>query len=183
MIDPRSESPVSRQSRARARSAAIGSIVFLTATQAFAAGDSLEIFPDPKRLIALIVLFAALVIPVNKWVFKPLFRVLDGREERIAGARARAERLAGEADAIVEQYETALRGTREDAERARREQLDAARRDTLDTTGAARAEAEGEVETARLALRESLETARTTLRAQSRELAREAAARVLGRAI
>jgi len=177
---------VSRKARARARSAApaaIGSIVLLIATQAFAAGDSLEIFPDWKLLIPLIALFAILVIPVNQWVFKPLFRVLDEREERIAGARARAERLAGEADEIVEQYEAALRGTREDAERARREQLDAARRDTLDTTGAARAEAEREVEGARHALRESLETARTTLRAQSRELAREAAARVLGRAI
>jgi F-type H+-transporting ATPase subunit b len=177
---------VSRKTRARARaaaSAAIGSIVLLTASHAFAAGGSLEIFPQIDLLIPLLVLFAALVIPVNRLVFKPLFRVLDERAERIEGARARAARLQQEADEIVEQYEAALRATREDSERARREQLDGARRDTLDTTGAARAEAEGEVEAARRALRESLETARTTLRAQSRELAREAASRVLGRAV
>lgn len=153
------------------------------APHAFAAGGSLEIFPKIELLIPLLVLFAVLVIPVNRLVFKPLFRVLDERAERIEGARARAARLEREADQIVEQYEATVRATREDAERARREELDGARRDTHDTTGAARAEAEGEVEAARRALRESLETARTALRAQSRELAREAASRVLGRAV
>jgi len=174
---------VSRKARARVRFAAIGSATFLIAPAAFAAGGALQIFPEPELVIWLLVLLTILVIPLNHLLFKPLLHVLDEREERIAGAKARADRLTREAEATIAQYEQAVRETREDAERARRAHLDTARRETLETTEAARATAEREIDRARSTLRESLEEARTTLRADARELARGAASRVLGRPI
>ena len=44
------------------------------------------------------VLFAALIVPVNRLLFQPIFRVLDERDASIAGTRARAERLEHEAN-------------------------------------------------------------------------------------
>ncbi|HEY5656617.1 MAG TPA: ATP synthase F0 subunit B [Myxococcota bacterium] len=169
------------------RLAAAACAVLLTAQGAAASGDNLVIVPTLDQLLPqllpLIVLFCVLVIPVNQLLFKPLFRVLEERAERIDGARARAERLEREADEILARYERSVQEARQDAEAARRTQLERARATFLEDTGAVRAEAETEVARARRALAESLESARASLRAQARELAREAAARVLGRAV
>jgi F-type H+-transporting ATPase subunit b len=116
-------------------------------------------------------------------ILKPLLRVLDERLEHIEGVRARAERLEKDADAVLEQYEQAIRDVRQQAELDRRSQIGRARDQTLEKTGAARAEAEGEIERARSALAGSLESARTALRAEARHLARDVATRVLGRAL
>ena len=156
----------------------------LVLLSAWASEGTLEIFPDLKGLLPqLLVLFAVLVVPVNLLILKPLLRVLDERLEHIEGVRARAERLEKDADAVLEQYEQAIRDVRQQAELDRRSQIGRARDQTLEKTGAARAEAEGEIERARSALAGSLESARTALRAEARHLARDVATRVLGRAL
>jgi F-type H+-transporting ATPase subunit b len=162
-------------------------IAAFAASGAWAAGGSLNIFPDYKswdgQLYQLIVLFALLVVPVNMLILKPLLRVLDERLEHIEGVRARAERLEKDADAVLEQYEQAVRDVRQEAELARRSQIGRARDQTLEKTGAARSEAEGEIDRARGALASSIESARTALHAEARHLARDVATRVLGRAL
>ena len=168
-------------SKTLAAAACVGSL--LLAQAAHASGASLEIFPDPKLLACLVVLFLLLVVPLNQLIFKPLFRVLDERDERITGTRQRAERIFREADATLARYEKAVQETREEAEGERRAQLDRARGEMLERMGGARAEAKREVERARGELASTLDAARGTLRTESRALAREAAARVLGRAV
>jgi F-type H+-transporting ATPase subunit b len=156
----------------------------LVSRGASASGDNLVLVPQlVDRMLPLAVLFCLLVIPVNRLIFKPLFRALDDRADRIAGARSRAERLEREADEILERYERSVREARAEAEAERRAHLERARAESLDDTGGVRSEADLEVARARRALAESLEAARATLRAEARVLAREAAARVLGRAI
>ncbi len=161
--------------------------MLLAAQAAAAGGDNLVILPPladvVDRMLPLVVLFCLLVIPVNHLVFKPLFRVLDERAERIDGTRRRAERLEREADEVLASYERSVQEVREEAEAERRAHLDRTRAESQDNTGAVRAEADREIARARRALAESLESTRATLRAQARELAREAAARVLGRAV
>jgi F-type H+-transporting ATPase subunit b len=158
--------------------------VLLAAQGAAAAGDELVLVPQlVDRMLPLVALFCLLVIPVNQLVFKPLFRVLDERAERIDGTRQRAERLEREADEVLARYERSVQEVREEAEVERRSHLDRARAESQDNTGAVRAEADREIARARRALAASLESTRLTLRAQARELAREAAARVLGRAV
>lgn len=155
----------------------------LVAGQAAAAEGGLELLPDLQLLGTLLVIFALLVVPVNAVIFKPIFRALDERDEKITGTRARAERLERDAQAVLERYQTAVREVREEAETARRARLETTRSETAQTSAEARAAAESEIERARAALSAALVDARASLRAQSQELAREAAARVLGRAL
>lgn len=156
----------------------------LVAQGAYASGDELVLMPQlVDRMLPLVALFCLLVIPVNQLIFKPLFRVLDERAERIDGARHRAERLEREADEVLERYERSVQEVREQAEVERRAHLERARAESKNDTGAVRSEADLEIARARRALAESLESTRAALRAEARELAREAAARVLGRAV
>jgi F-type H+-transporting ATPase subunit b len=155
---------------------------------AFAAGPALAaegnivLLPDwSGKLPAMVLLLALLIFPLNALLFRPVLRALDAREERIAGTRARAGKLAGEADALLARYEQAIRETREEAERERRASLGEARARAAAAAAEARAATEREIESARRRLAEEAERARGALRPQVAALAREAAARVLGR--
>lgn len=141
------------------------------------------LIPTLDMLGALIALFVILIFPVHKLLFRPIFRVLDARAEKIAGTRARAEKIAADADEVLARYEGSVREAREQAEGERKERLAAARSESAEQSAAARAEAEREVERAREQIGAGLAEARASLRPQVELLAREAAARVLGRAL
>ena len=127
--------------------------------------------------------FVLLIFPLNGLLFQPIFRALDARAERIAGARARSVQLENEADEVLERYETAVRGARVEAEAGRQAQLGQAREEQAALTAQARSEAEAELERARADLGRSLEDARATLRAAADDLATQAAEQVLGRTL
>jgi len=152
------------------------------AAPAGASGD-LVIFPDPPVLVTLIVAFTLLVFPLNRLIFKPLFRVIDERESKIGGATQEAQQLVSRVEALTGQYRSGVRAAREDAEAARKEQLEAARSEQNAITAAARAETEEEITRACSQIDASLEQARATLETASRDLARVAAERILGRSI
>lgn len=162
---------------------AIAAAAALPAVARAASDEGLVLTPDPPLLLALILFFVALVLPVNRLVFKPLLRVLDLREERIAGARSKAEWLERQAADSLARYEQALRETRDEADGERRERLDQARAEVMRETGAARQEAEQRIEQARAEVGQALASARDALRSEARELARQAASQVLGRAL
>jgi len=155
----------------------------LLAAPAHASGGELVLIPELPMIGTLVVLFALLIFPVNALLFKPVFRVMDERAEKIGGARRRAERLEREAETILSNYEGAVREAREQAEVGRRSLLDAARSEHASLTRAARTEAERELEHAREELGRSLSDARATLRAGAEELAPLVAERVLGRSL
>jgi F-type H+-transporting ATPase subunit b len=166
----------------RLRSASLIALALLLAGPAWAA-DDLVLIPDLRLLVALIALFALMVVPVHVLVFKPIFRILDEREQRTDGTRERARKLERDAEEILDRYESSLRGVREESERERRAALERARDESQQTTGGARAESEREIERARSQIAAEYEAARNALRSQSQELARQAASRVLGRAL
>lgn len=171
--------------------------VALLPAAAMASEGGLQILPElPHRGVAealgmpygfkwvgLMALFALLVVPVQQLVFKPLFRALDARAERIDGTRARARRLEEEAERILQRYEASVRATREESERARRGRLEEARAASQRAAAEARAEAERRIAEARAELASSLDEARAALRAEAEGLARQAASQVLGRAL
>ena len=139
--------------------------------------------PWKAREVQLIVLFAILIWPANKFLFGPLLSVLDERGERIEGAQGKAKQLSADADEILGRYESAIESARKDAEVDRRGRLDDARREMVQITGDARSRAEQQVTDARAQLESTLDQARTQLRGESQALAREAASRVLGRSL
>jgi len=167
----------------RALAAAGFAAGLFVAAPALAAGGNIELLPDPVKLLTLILLFTLLVFPVNALLFKPIFAALAARDEKIAGTRARAGKLAAQADEILGQYEGQVRQAREEAELERRDTLAQARSASLAEANRARASAETEMESARGEIASELESARAGLRQQAGQLAREAAGRVLGRPV
>jgi F-type H+-transporting ATPase subunit b len=167
---------------------ALGSTLLFTSV-AVASERQLVLIPNEdghfslRVLFYLVALFGVLVIPVNALIFKPILRVLDEREEKIAGTRRHADRLFTEAEGVLQRYEQSVRDVRQDAERERKQTLESARADGAARAADARGEAEREVARARDEMATSLDDARATLRAQSEALAREVAARALGRAL
>ena len=157
--------------------------MLLVAAPAFGSEGNLVLIPSLEMLGVLIALFVILIFPLHALLFRPIFAVLDARAEKIAGTRARAEKIAAEADEVLARYESSVRGAREEAERERKERLAAARGESAEQSAAARAEAEREIERAREQIDAGLAEARESLRPQAELLAREAAARVLGRAL
>jgi F-type H+-transporting ATPase subunit b len=163
------------------------------AQPAAAAEGGLQIFPDlveilqkgasplESRFLQLIVLFVLLIWPVNRLVIAPLLRVLDERSARIEGTRKRAGEVGASADAALARYSVAVEEARKQAGELRRNALEEARDDQVRILADARHAAEGQVAAARSDVASAAGEARAALRAQSQELAREAAARVLGR--
>jgi F-type H+-transporting ATPase subunit b len=153
-----------------------------TAGTAAASEGGLVLLPDfTGKLPILIGLFALLIIPANAILFKPIFRVLDEREERTVGTRRRAEKIMKGAEETLASYERDVRAVRAEAEQARKLHAAAARKENASVTQAARAEADLQLERARLELDAALDQSRQILRADARSLANDAASRVLGR--
>lgn len=163
--------------------AAVAALVAAWPRAAAAAEEGFTIFPDPAWLVALIVLFALLVYPLNVLLFRPMLRVLDERRMRIQGARERAAVIAKDAEEVFARYQRAVDQARGQAEQARRETLDGARREQSQVTNEARDEAEQQMARARREVADALQQARTRLRDEAEGLAREAASRLLGRSV
>lgn len=146
-----------------------------------AAGGGLDIIPDPTRLLALLALFVILVFVLNPLLFQPLLRVLEEREQRIDGARARATELAQQAAALVARHDEAIRQTRASAHAERVRIVEEARREHQAAVGSARHSAEHELAAARSEIDGAAARARASLDAEAQAIAREIAARLLGR--
>lgn len=160
---------------------AIGATAFIAAP-AQAAGK-LVLMPDPMTLGILLVFFVLLIFPLNAMIFRPLFRVLDDRDRKIAGATNDAQQLVTKASELMDDYRGKIREARDDAEVSRRQQLESARSEQASITGVAKAEAEVEIGRAREEIGASLAEARTAIEAASREVASVAAERILGRSL
>ena len=107
---------------------------WLLPATAHASGD-LVLIPDWRMMLTLIVLFLLLIAPAHQLIFKPLLRVLDERDERTQGTRARAARIEEEAREVLARYEREIEKTREDAERQRRTTLEQVRGESQQLTG------------------------------------------------
>ena len=163
---------------------AVGPIaVALAPVPATAAEGGLQIFPDPGQLVVLIALFVLLIAPVNGLLLRPLLKVLDERNEQMDGAERRASELSERSEELLARYRAALDEARTEAEADRRALVDQAREEQAAFTRRAREEAEGDIDRARGEVLSALEDARGSLRQQAEALARDAVARILGRAL
>lgn len=147
-----------------------------------AAGGHLEIFPD-RRVWILLVLFALLIVPTQRILFAPVMRVLEERHTRIEGGRERAGALSAKAEDMLRRYQEAVREARDAAEQQRRSLVDEARHEQSRAVAEARSTAADKAASARAEIGRALGDARAQLRSEAELLAREAASRVLGRTL
>lgn len=153
------------------------------AQPASASEGALEIIPDLRLVALLVVLFMLLVPLLNRLLFQPLLGVLDERDRKIEGTQTRAAELNQQAEAELARHEAAVRAAHAEAERGRKAALEAAQSRHAASVAAARSESAQVVESARRELSAALQDARSVLQTQTRELAREAASRILGRSL
>lgn len=156
-------------------------VLLLGTAPAHAAGAALEIYPDPLQLVILILIFIALIFPVNRLVVQPLIRVLAERAERIEGARQRAAQISREAEESLARYQNRIDAESIEAEVGRRSMVAEAREEQAALTGEARQASESELERARTEIQAALQEARASLQREAELLAREAVSRILGR--
>lgn len=154
----------------------------LTAVPAQAA-DRLELMPDFVVTVVLLSIFIVVIFPLNRLIFQPLLQVIDEREERIEGARRRAEQVEQQAQGALHRYQESIRVAHTEVAEDRRVRLNAAREKLAGVTQQAKQEAEREVTLARGELSASLGEARNDLREAAVGLATLAAERILGRSL
>jgi F-type H+-transporting ATPase subunit b len=157
--------------------------VFVLAALPAQASDTLELMPDPLVTGILLVVFVLIIFPLNSLILKPLLKVMDEREEKIDGARNRADRVQGQAQEALDSYEEAIRIAHDGSLAERRRKLDVARSELHSITGSAKQQAERDLLRARDELMGSLGEARQSLRGSAEELAILVAERVLGRSL
>jgi len=153
------------------------------ATPASASEGTLEIIPNLRLTLLLLLLFLLLVPVLQRLLFAPLLRVLDEREERIEGTQTRAAAINQEAEGELARHEAAVKAARAEAEGAYKTTLAAAQAHHAESVALARGESAQLVESARREIGTLLGEARKVLQTQTRELAREAAGRILGRSL
>lgn len=147
------------------------------------ASEGLVLMPDLFVTGVLLVAFVVIIFPLNRLIFQPLQRVMDEREDRIDGARRRADSVEQQAEEALARYEESIRTAYDDATAERRRQIVAAREELARVTGQAKTEAEQEAARARESLSASVSQARDSLREGAAELANLAAERILGRGL
>jgi len=150
---------------------------------ASARAEGLNLAPDVGLVGANIVLFLLLIYPVNRLLVRPLLAVMDERERRTAGAEGEVDALRGEAADSHKRIEAAMLETRARAQSRRAAILAEGETDERGLLDAARADAMQAFEGVRAAVESELGSARAALETDARELAREAAERILGRAL
>lgn len=162
---------------------ALGATLALGAAPAWASGG-LNLMPDFTRTLpALLILFFLLVPVMKRLLFEPVLSALEERDQKIDGAREQAERQAREAETVLAAYEKRIRTARAESDVERKAVLESARQDLASQVGQERAGAERGIEHARGEIQGALESARGQLRRDAESLAREAAERILGRAL
>jgi F-type H+-transporting ATPase subunit b len=131
----------------------------------------------------LFVIFLTLMAVLYPLLFKPWLATLERRTQAIAGASAEADRLRSRADNLGGEYDAKLAAIREEAQGIRNDARAGSEKDRLRVVGAARSDAGSELELARAHSAKEAAAARAALVEQVDALAREAASKVLGRAI
>lgn len=127
--------------------------------------------------------FLLLMYLLNRFLFRPVVRLLEERKERTEGRRKAATAAEAEADALWADYQKRLAEARATSDRARAEVVRQAETERAKLVEAASATAEKAVSTARARVRAEAADARKALEADVRRLANDAANRILGRAV
>ena len=137
---------------------------------------------DASLLIHL-VFFLVLLLVLKPVLFDPMMRLFEEREKRIEGTRHQATKEDERSAKALAKYETALAKAREEGARERDALRTEGQKREAELMGRVRAEVSETLEKGRTETTKESQTAREQLRSDARGLARDMAARVLGREV
>lgn len=128
-------------------------------------------------------IFVTMVIVLHALVFRPYLKVRQEREKGIDGAREEARGMEERATAAAVEMEAKINKAKQRGEQERLHLRGEAAAYGRQVLGAAREAAQKAVTSARAQARAEEQAARTRLMAEAEPIAREAAGRILGRAV
>lgn len=136
--------------------------------------------PDLSVLwvIAIVLL---LTVVLQQLFFKPLLRVMHAREDAVSSARALAERSAAEARRASEEFDAKTTAARASFYRELDEMKQRGQEERTAMIDAARAQADRELETARVTLAAETTQARAQLEQDAQVIGQQIADRLAGR--
>jgi F-type H+-transporting ATPase subunit b len=147
------------------------------------AAASVEVDVNPQLVLTQLVLLTLLFLILKPLLFDPLIKVFEARDRRIAGARKQAREMDDEAADLLRKYEAQLA----DVHRVAAEERDKVRaevqREEARILEEARKESQELLDKGRAKLREEGQALEFALGQSSTEIARDVAARVLGREV
>jgi len=143
----------------------------------------LNLAPDWKIVATDIAVFGLLIYPVNRMLIGPMLRLVAERQRATEGSLDEAGALQKESGELGRELEGRLAEARARASARRTEILTTAEEEERALLTAASADAARTIEAARTAIDADLVEARAALERDANGLAREAAARLLGRAL
>jgi F0F1-type ATP synthase membrane subunit b/b' len=143
----------------------------------------LNLSPNWSVVVADVIVFGLLIYPVNRLLIQPLLHVVEAREKGTAGSLEEAGRLEGDSRSLGAELEARLAEARVRANASRAATLAAAEQQERALMTAASGDAARTIETVRASIASDLAEARSALERDASSLAREAAARLLGRPI
>jgi len=154
--------------------------VVATALLAAEGAEPNPIIPNVSELIVGALAFIVLLVLLSRTAFPRMNEALKERTSNIEGKLEKAERERQEADKLLQQYRDKLASAEEETQRIIDEARANAERVRKDLRAKAEAEAEGQIERARTAIRQERNQAIQELRREVGTLAVELATRVVG---
>ena len=143
----------------------------------------LKIPPDTNILVPILVLFVVLWILLRRWWIEPALRVIKERSARSEGAVREAQAVQADAEKLRQQHAAALAETRAEAHREMQDILRSAEAEQKRLITQATEEAQRVLSDVRGRIGEEIAAARRALQADVNSIARDVAAKVLGRPV
>lgn len=148
----------------------------------FASGADVNVDFD-ITFIAQIALFGLFITVLKPVLFDPLLKLFEEREKLTDGSRAKARSLDERANELIQQYESELEKTRSEAARERDRLRAETARLEAQMLDQAKADALRILNEGRAAIAADVASMRKELEAVRPELARQIAAKLLGREV
>jgi F-type H+-transporting ATPase subunit b len=144
------------------------------------AENSIQLVPD-GTLFVHIALILLMVAVLNATLFKPINRILEERERRTRGRSGSARDILRDVEEKMSLYERTLREARSEGYRLMEQERATAMRERQIKLDAVREEIGRSVTEQKEAINAQVESARTTLKAHSIQIAAELGAHILHR--
>ncbi len=138
---------------------------------------------SPNLIIPAIIFLLILMWVLNRWLYRPVLKVLDDRQAIVEGAARDAADAEAKIAALSEEYDNALQHSRRVAKATGNQAQTEALGAEKEILSAAHHQAEAFMDKALVALEKSADAAREELGEHAETLSREVSSRILGRAL
>lgn len=132
-------------------------------------------------ILCIIGLFLITILIVNRYLFKPLLKIMEERRTMVVGPREEAEQSLKEVEELTQQREGAMESARAESQHLKEERVQQGRREGDKIIASTRADAEKLLSSAEKEIEEMVREVERDLEKMSSEFALKIAENLLGR--